>query len=607
LGLNFVPKPKVTNFNIQENCARFKTDIEMQSFLSGNTAPPDLYIRTGATAPPHLVNASLKRRVDLFNIELQKHFTKRKCKSNLLPFQRDALLQLRQSKTHTVFPADKNLGPCIIEREVYIKRALDDHLSDPTTYIRLTKTEADNKISLITKQVKDFLVKYKANITKPDLTYLRRSILVKDPYPKFYLTAKVHKTPWKTRPIVSISGSLLHGLGRWVDKLLQGYSRRIPSYISSSFALKDELMRSPPFPPNARLFTCDAVSMYTNISTTHALSAIRRHLLITKSNLLTRLDSAMLQALELVMKNNVFEFGDTYWHQIDGTAMGVSPSCAYATLYFSAHENSLKDKYEEIVFFKRYIDDIFGIWVPRYPNDNDRWQQFQNDCNKFGKLRWEFTQRSLQTVFLDLHITLNDNGTISTALYEKPENHYLYLPAFSNHPPGVLKGLVYGMIYRTLRLSSSPSAQQTDINNLLIRLLARGYEQKFLIKLINKAYNSIKYKLLHPNDSTTTQGSTQEDGIVAHTEDDKKVFFHLDYHPNDPPASFIQNLFYDFIYYQTGLPNLPDLLKPGTREKIHINRFIVCYHRFPNVGNMCSPRKLKKEDGPLVSTYVSGT
>jgi hypothetical protein len=115
LGFNFVPKPRLTNYNIATSCARFKTDIEMQSFLSGNTSPPDLYIKTGAQAPPHLINPSLKRRVDLFNQEIQKHFKKRKCKSNLMPFQRDALIQLRQSKTHTVFPADKNLGPCIIK------------------------------------------------------------------------------------------------------------------------------------------------------------------------------------------------------------------------------------------------------------------------------------------------------------------------------------------------------------------------------------------------------------------------------------------------------------------------------------------------------------
>jgi hypothetical protein len=33
----------------------------------------------------------------------------------------------------SIFPADKHLGPCIIERSTYIERALKDHLSDTST------------------------------------------------------------------------------------------------------------------------------------------------------------------------------------------------------------------------------------------------------------------------------------------------------------------------------------------------------------------------------------------------------------------------------------------------------------------------------------------
>jgi hypothetical protein len=579
----------------------------MQSILTGSDTVPDLYIRTGAKPPPHKVNSSLQRRVDLFNIELQRNFTKRQSKPNLLPFQQHILRTLRQQKDFMIFPADKNLGPCLIERSVYIQRALTDHLSDTTTYVQLTKAAADNHITLLTRQVNDFIVNFKTILSKQDTTFLRRSLNILDPYPKFYLTAKVHKSPWKTRPIVSISGSLLHGLGRWVDKHLKPYATTIPSYVSSSFVLKDLLLNLPPLPKNARLFTCDAVSMYTNISTTHALQEIRQHLIILKNNMTTRHDKALTQALSLVMKNNIFVFGDTYWRQLDGTAMGVSPSCAYATLYFHRHEQWLKQKYHEIYFLKRYIDDIFGIWIPHdATNDDARWQEFQNDINLFGKLRWEFTARATTAIFLDLRISIDSNGKLQTALYEKPENMYLYLPANSNHPPGVLKGLVFGMIYRTIRLSSDDTTHHIDINNLLTRLMSRGYDQTYLIKLINKAYIDIRKKYLMRNHTPTTTRQPQRLIIDDLERDDRMVLFHLDYHPQDPPSSYIQNLFYDQIYFQTGLPDLPDLRRPDTNEKIGINRLVVCYHRFPNLGNIFSPRRLKAEDGPLVSTFLSG-
>ena len=152
-------------------------------------------------------------------------------------------------------------------------------------------------------------------------SFLKLSLDVKDPLPKFYLTAKVHKNPWKTRPIVSVSGSLLHGLGQWVDKILQPFAQEIPSYVKSSFDLKTLLQDLPPLPPNAVLGTCDAISMYTNIETIHALKNIRQHMRFSIKG--THIEkTAVLQALDLIMKNNIFSFGDTYWLQLDGTAMG---------------------------------------------------------------------------------------------------------------------------------------------------------------------------------------------------------------------------------------------------------------------------------------------
>ena len=491
LGLTFCPRPRYTNFNIIDKLDRFRRDLYTYSFMAQQSNPiPRLFLRSTWEPPPHLINASLKRRTNNFSNELKKNFVKRKVRSNMLPYQRSILATLRQKKDFVVFPADKNLGPCILERETYIHRALHDHLLDTTTYQQLNKNEAEDKVHYLKNMVALFLERYNKKLPKSDIKYLKRSLVVLDPFAKFYITAKIHKKPWKTRPIVSISGSLLHGLGCWVDKVLQPFAKQIPSYLKSSVDLKDLLLQLPALPASARLFTCDAVSMYTNIDTSHAIAQIRQYLRL--NNLGTLVErSAVLEALRIVMYNNMFEFGDTFWLQIDGTAMGVSPSCSYATLYFAPHENLMLDRYPELHFYRRYIDDVVGIWIPLSDNDAVRWESFQSDMNTFGKLRWEFSDRMRSNNFLDITITINTSGIIETQLYNKPENLYLYLPAHSTHPRNSLKGLVHGMVYRTLRLTSSSQQQHLEMNNLLKRLVSRGYSQELIFDIINKSYHKI--------------------------------------------------------------------------------------------------------------------
>ena len=104
------------------------------------------------------------------------------------------------------------------------------------------------------------------------------------PYVCFYLTLKAHKLKLgqmvdhlKSHPIVSCSGSLLHGLGVWVDRKLQEVAQKTVSYSKNTLELKKQLLELH-LPPNACLFTADAVSMYTNIPTHMALNLIGKYL-----------------------------------------------------------------------------------------------------------------------------------------------------------------------------------------------------------------------------------------------------------------------------------------------------------------------------------------
>ena len=49
--------------------------------------------------------------------------------------------------------------------------------------------------------------------------------------------------------------------------------------------------------------------------------------------------AAVKEAMALIMLNNVFEWGDLYFLQLLGTAMGTSVACMWATIYFGIYKN----------------------------------------------------------------------------------------------------------------------------------------------------------------------------------------------------------------------------------------------------------------------------
>jgi hypothetical protein len=158
------------------------------------------------------------------------------------------------------------------------------------------------------------------------------------------------------------------------------------------------------------------------------------------------------------MGNNIFRFGDSYWLQLSGTAVGTPVACAYATVSFGQHENTeLLPRFSaNLLYLKRYIDDIFGIWLPAANDSNNTWEDFKGTLNAWGSLRWEdfkgtlnawgslrwvIEEPSSSTIFLDLKIQI-ENSRIRFTTFQKPMNLYLYISPSYAHPPSCLKGNV---------------------------------------------------------------------------------------------------------------------------------------------------------------------
>ena len=616
LSLKFCPVPKYTSNNLYNTFNRLHHDLHLKTFFAGHDDQnnknnndndddddddfdPKMYVKSHWKPPSWTAQPEVEERFDNIQTALQACFRRKLARPNLLPHQTRALRALQQQETHLVVQCDKNLGPAIIEREVYIKRALSEHLNDITTYKPIPANQLDNYKSKLHYILEDWLKTYSGTLSPSQKKFICHHIKHnKNPFPVFYLTMKVHKQPWKTRPIVSCSGSLLHPLGTWVNQQLQLVSQRQPSFFKNSFELK-KILSTIKLPPNARVFSADAVSMYTNIPTDFALNRIGNYLREDPYANKHLNIPAVMKALRLIMKNNVFLFGDCAYHQQQGTAMGTPPAPPYATLYYAIHEAYFLPRFRRfLLLYKRFIDDVLGIWL-QHPDpsiDAKAWQEFQDAMNSFKGLVWEFTPRTHTVDFMDLTITLR-NDTIHTKIFEKALNLYLYIPSHSAHPAGVLSGLIQGNIHRAFYLCSDLADVETFIQAFYNRLIARGYQSSLLKPAFLKAIaKHMSNDSSHPLQSPTTADEPTNK---------PPVIMHLTFHPDDPSSSEVQQLWKTYVIQPQYKRHL-SILKNHNGNKLGLERLIIAYSRPPNLGNKLSYRRLDLR-GPPVSSYLGIT
>ena len=194
---------------------------------------------------------------------------------------------LKRHNDYVIVAGDKHLGPFILDRSVYINRGCSEHLGNRRNYKVLTHEGALNCQQGLIIQLWNFILRYGPRedyrepvnytcISKAEDTYLRRAVKkYADKLAKFRMTANIHKNLWKMRPIVCCAGTMMNSWSKWLDYWLKKLKHLIPTYIKDSQQVSDEI-KIINLPPIAKLFTCDANSMYkyNNIDTEHAITVI---------------------------------------------------------------------------------------------------------------------------------------------------------------------------------------------------------------------------------------------------------------------------------------------------------------------------------------------
>lgn len=111
-----------------------------------------------------------------------------------------------------------------------------------------------------------------------------------------------------------------------------------PCYLKDTWHLLNDLEKLKNLKGH-KLVTSDANAFYTNINTQHAIDILGRWFILHVEEIPEGYPvDLILLGIRRLMEFNVFTFGNQFFSQINGTAMGMNVACMYVTIYYSYHE-----------------------------------------------------------------------------------------------------------------------------------------------------------------------------------------------------------------------------------------------------------------------------
>ena len=197
---------------------------------------------------------------------------------------------------------------------------------------------------------------------------------------------------------------------------------------------------------------------------------------------------------------------------------------------------------------------------------------------------------------MDLTITIELDGSITTSLFEKSQNLCLYIPPHSSHPRGVGTGLVFGQVLRIRRLCTAKADADARIGDFFNRLLERGHTREALEPLFARAEDNASRFL--------TRSSTEVSALRANKQDSasRSMFLHLEFPPEDPPSAAIQKLWEECISTPADETPLSAMMN-YEGDQVCIDKLVIAYSRPLNLRNRFSVRNIDKR-GEAVSTIL---
>ena len=462
-GLKFIPTPNpVEKAPLWTGLHEFSRKIKLSHFFQGKQSNKQSFTRlfkeksswepNDKLLPPEIVEEIDKLKVKIGRLQVLSERT------NISQDELDALKYLQNRQDLVFKKADKGNAIVIMERQWYIQEALRQ-LGNTEYYQKIDEPIYPSTSDRINEIIDDLCRHRWLDLKQAN--YLRPT---EDAKPRtFYLLPKIHKNMAKWtipnhmppgRPIISDCSSDTYRISELIDFHLKPLACEHKSYIKDTYDFLDKL-RELKVSENAILVTFDVESLYTNIEPEKGLQALDKIYQKLKLNGIPYKEIRSL--LEICLKNNDFKFGEDWYLQIKGTAMGKKFAPHYANIFMANWEAEAFEKSPLVPeFYARFLDDGFLIWE----GSEEELDEFLNILSSHDDSIKITHERSRQEIhFLDTTVfkggRFRHHGILDTKVYFKPTDTHQLLDKRSFHPKHTFDGIVQSQLIRYLRICNN--------------------------------------------------------------------------------------------------------------------------------------------------------
>ena len=300
--------------------------------------------------------------------------------------------------------------------------------------------------------------------------------------------------------MVSSVNSHTEKLSAYVDEFLRPLAEKIPSHVkdTTDFILRPRKLGK--LPKGCYMVTLDVSSLYTNIDTDEGLGIIKEELEKISSS--SPSAETLTSLLEKVLKMNNLVFDNENYLQVKGTAMGTRAAPNFAHVYMGKieRENANESPLGELIIdWARFIDDIFLLWRGCLESLM-KFIEHLNNAIPSIKFTYEISQT--EVYFLDVMVHKDEDGNISTDVYQKPTDTHPYLNYNSAHPPHLKKSIPYSQALRLRRICSDDQTLKERIKQYSEYFITCGYKRQTVLKEMHRVSRLTQEECLKPKTQT---------------------------------------------------------------------------------------------------------